>query len=173
MAGQGHEAEDGAERAFEALRAEVAGLRRQMEALRAPDYDASLGALAREVRGLGGRLQQAIEAARPPEMLRLPGEETVLQHRLSQVEEELARLVAACTPPERPWWSWHAWPGRLAMRLLALALLLGTVVLAVRQASVPGRWGKGMVAEFEYCEDAATRAGQPVSCSVTVQPAGR
>uniref|UniRef100_UPI003C77161A hypothetical protein n=1 Tax=Roseomonas chloroacetimidivorans TaxID=1766656 RepID=UPI003C77161A len=65
MTGQGYESEDGAERAFEALRAEVAGLRRQVETLRAPDYDASLGALAREVRGLGGRLQQAIEVARP------------------------------------------------------------------------------------------------------------
>ena len=72
MAGQGHEAEDGAERAFEALRAEVAGLRRGLERLDelmrqgqreqaearagAPDYSPTLGAMAKELTDARKRL---------------------------------------------------------------------------------------------------------------------
>jgi hypothetical protein len=46
----------GAERAFEALRAEVAGLRQIVEGQTAPDYGLTLGAIAKELQAIGARL---------------------------------------------------------------------------------------------------------------------
>ena len=52
----------GAERAFEALRAEVAALRQAVEGQTAPDYALTLGAIVKELQAVGARLD-AIEAA--------------------------------------------------------------------------------------------------------------
>ena len=52
-----------AERAFEALRAEVAALRQAVEGQTAPDYALTLGAIVKELQAVGARLD-AIEAAR-------------------------------------------------------------------------------------------------------------
>lgn len=59
---------DAAEQAFEALRADVAGLGRRLDALvrqgdgaSAPDYSPTLGVIARELKAVGGRLDD-IEA---------------------------------------------------------------------------------------------------------------
>jgi hypothetical protein len=52
----------GAERAFAALRAEVAALRQAVEGQTAPDYALTLGAIVKELQGVGARLD-AIEAA--------------------------------------------------------------------------------------------------------------
>ena len=46
----------GAERAFAALRAEVAALRQAIEGQTAPDYALTLGAIVKELRGVGARL---------------------------------------------------------------------------------------------------------------------
>ena len=46
----------GAERAFEALRAEVAALRQAVEGQAAPDYALTLGVIAKELREVGARL---------------------------------------------------------------------------------------------------------------------
>jgi len=46
----------GAERAFEALRAEVAALRRAVEGQAAPDYALTLGAITKELQAVGARL---------------------------------------------------------------------------------------------------------------------
>jgi hypothetical protein len=46
----------GAERAFEALRAEVAALRQAVEGQTAPDYALTLGAIAKELQDVGARL---------------------------------------------------------------------------------------------------------------------
>jgi hypothetical protein len=46
----------GAERAFEALRAEVATLRQTVEGQTAPDYALTLGAIAKELQAIGARL---------------------------------------------------------------------------------------------------------------------
>jgi hypothetical protein len=54
----------GAERAFEALRAEVAALRQAVEGQAAPDYALTLGAIVKELQAVGARLD-AIEAAPP------------------------------------------------------------------------------------------------------------
>jgi hypothetical protein len=51
----------GAERAFEALRAEVAALRQAVEGQTAPDYTLTLGAIVKELQGVGTRLA-AIDA---------------------------------------------------------------------------------------------------------------
>jgi hypothetical protein len=51
----------GAERAFEALRAEVAALRQALEGQAAPDYALTLGVIARELEAVGARLT-AIES---------------------------------------------------------------------------------------------------------------
>jgi hypothetical protein len=51
-----------AERAFEALRAEVAALRQAVEGQAAPDYALTLGAIVKELQAVGARLA-AIEAA--------------------------------------------------------------------------------------------------------------
>jgi len=53
-----------AERAFEALRAEVAALRQAVEGQVAPDYALTLGAIVKELQAVGTRLD-AIEAAPP------------------------------------------------------------------------------------------------------------
>ena len=45
-----------AERAFEALRAEVAALRQAVEGQTAPDYALTLGAIVKELQGVGARL---------------------------------------------------------------------------------------------------------------------
>jgi hypothetical protein len=52
----------GAERAFEALRAEVAALHQAVEGHSAPDYALTLGAIAKELQAAGARLN-AIEAS--------------------------------------------------------------------------------------------------------------
>ena len=50
-------AEDGAERAFEAIRAEVAAMRRHLEeGASAPDYSPTLGAMAKELKTVSARL---------------------------------------------------------------------------------------------------------------------
>ena len=46
----------GAERAFEALRAEVAALRQAVEGQTAPDYALTLGAIVKELQAVGARL---------------------------------------------------------------------------------------------------------------------
>jgi hypothetical protein len=46
----------GAERAFEALRAEVAALRQAIEGQALPDYALTLGAIVKELQGVGARL---------------------------------------------------------------------------------------------------------------------
>ena len=46
----------GAERAFEALRAEVAALRQAVEGQTTPDYALTLGAIAKELQAIGARL---------------------------------------------------------------------------------------------------------------------
>jgi Family of unknown function (DUF6118) len=53
-----------AERAFDALRAEVATLRQAIEGQTAPDYALTLGAIVKELQAVGARLD-AIEAAPP------------------------------------------------------------------------------------------------------------
>jgi hypothetical protein len=55
----------GAERAFEALRAEVAALCQALERQTAPDYALTLGAIAKELQVVGARLN-AIEAPGRP-----------------------------------------------------------------------------------------------------------
>lgn len=74
----------GAERAFEALRAEVALLRQAVEGQSAPDYALTLGAIAKELQAAGVRLT-AIEAS--PQLQATPA--TVAQ----QVRQEASRLA--------------------------------------------------------------------------------
>jgi Family of unknown function (DUF6118) len=74
----------GAERAFEALRAEVAALRQAVESQTAPDYALTLGAIAKELQVVGARLD-AIEAS--PQLQATPA--TVAQ----QVRQEANRLA--------------------------------------------------------------------------------
>src|SRR6185295_15768093 len=74
----------GAERAFEALRAEVAALRQAVEGQAAPDYALTLGAIVKELQAVGARLT-TIEAA--PQLQTTPA--TVAQ----QVRQEAARLA--------------------------------------------------------------------------------
>jgi len=45
----------GAERAFDALRAEVAALRQAVEGQAQPDYALTLGAIVKELQAVGGR----------------------------------------------------------------------------------------------------------------------
>ena len=74
----------GAERAFEALRAEVTLLRQAVEGQSAPDYALTLGAIAKELQAAGVRLT-AIEAS--PQLQATPA--TVAQ----QVRQEASRLA--------------------------------------------------------------------------------
>lgn len=74
----------GAERAFEALRAEVAALRQAVEGQTAPDYALTLGAIVKELQAVGARLD-AIEAA--PQLQVTPA--TIAQ----QIRAEAARLA--------------------------------------------------------------------------------
>lgn len=74
----------GAERAFEALRAEVVALRQAVERQAAPDYALTLGAIVQELQAVGARLT-AIEAS--PQLQTTP--ETVAQ----QVQREAGRLA--------------------------------------------------------------------------------
>ncbi len=79
------EADSGAaERAFEALRAEVAALRQAVAGQTAPDYALTLGAIARELQAVGARLA-AIEAS--PQLQATPA--VVAQ----QVRQEAGRLA--------------------------------------------------------------------------------
>jgi len=73
-----------AERAFAALRAEVAALRRAVEGQTAPDYALTLGAIVKELQAVGVRLD-AIEAAPPMQVT--PA--TIAQ----QIRDEAARLA--------------------------------------------------------------------------------
>ncbi|HUB47437.1 MAG TPA: DUF6118 family protein [Acetobacteraceae bacterium] len=73
-----------AERAFAALRAEVAALRQAVEGRTAPDYALTLGAIVKELQAVGARLD-AIEAAPPMQVT--PA--TIAQ----QIREEAARLA--------------------------------------------------------------------------------
>ena len=73
-----------AERAFEALRAEVAALRQAVEGQAAPDYALTLGAIVKELQAVGARLD-AIEAAPPMQVT--PA--TIAQ----QIRVEAARLA--------------------------------------------------------------------------------
>jgi hypothetical protein len=74
----------GAERAFAALRAEVAVLRQAVEGQTAPDYALTLGAIVKELQAVGARLD-AIEAAPPMQVT--PA--TIAQ----QIRAEAARLA--------------------------------------------------------------------------------
>jgi Family of unknown function (DUF6118) len=74
----------GAERAFEALRAEVAALRQAVEGQSAPDYALTLGAIAKELQAVGARLT-VIEAS--PQLQATPA--TMAQ----QVRQEASRLA--------------------------------------------------------------------------------
>jgi len=74
----------GAERAFEALRAEVAALRQAVEGQTAPDYALTLGAIVKELQTVGARLD-AIEAAPPMQVT--PA--TIAQ----QIQMQAARLA--------------------------------------------------------------------------------
>lgn len=73
-----------AERAFEALRAEVAALRQAVEGQAAPDYTLTLGAIVKELQGIGTQLA-AIEAA--PQLQATPA--TIAQ----QIRQEAVRLA--------------------------------------------------------------------------------
>jgi hypothetical protein len=73
-----------AERAFEALRAEVAALRQVVEGQAAPDYALTLGAIVKELQAVGARLD-AIEAAPPMQVT--PA--TIAQ----QIRDEAVRLA--------------------------------------------------------------------------------
>jgi len=73
-----------AERAFAALRAEVAALRQTVEGQAAPDYALTLGAIVKELQAVGARLD-AIEAAPPMQVT--PA--TIAQ----QMRDEAARLA--------------------------------------------------------------------------------
>jgi hypothetical protein len=73
-----------AERAFAALRAEVAALRQAVDGQTAPDYALTLGAIVKELQGVGARLD-AIEAAPPMQVT--PA--TIAQ----QIRDEAARLA--------------------------------------------------------------------------------
>ena len=73
-----------AERAFEALRAEVAALRQAVAGQTAPDYALTLGAIAQELQAVGARLA-AIETL--PQLQATPA--TVAQ----QVRQEAGRLA--------------------------------------------------------------------------------
>jgi hypothetical protein len=74
----------GAERAFEALRAEVAALRQAVEGQSAPDYALTLGALAKDLQAVGVRLS-AIETS--PQLRATPA--AVAQ----QMRQEAGRLA--------------------------------------------------------------------------------
>jgi len=73
-----------AERAFAALRAEVAALRQAVEGQTAPDYALTLGAIVKELQAVGARLD-AIEAAPPMQVT--PA--TIAQ----QIRDEAVRLA--------------------------------------------------------------------------------
>src|SRR6266851_1567785 len=74
----------GAERAFEALRAEVAALRQAVQGQTAPDYALTLGAIAKELQAVGVRLT-AIEAS--PQLQATPATVAL------QVRQEASRLA--------------------------------------------------------------------------------
>ena len=74
----------GAERAFEALRAEVAALRQAVEGQAAPDYALTLGAIAKELQAVVARLN-AIEAS--PQLQATPADVAL------QIRQEAGRLA--------------------------------------------------------------------------------
>jgi hypothetical protein len=90
----------GAERAFEALRAEVAALRQVVEGQTAPDYALTLGAMAKELREVSARLT-AIEAS--PQLRATPADVALLvQQEASRLAEgQVAQALAAQNGFER------------------------------------------------------------------------
>jgi Family of unknown function (DUF6118) len=84
----------GAERAFEALRAEVAALRQAVEGQAAPDYALTLGVIAKELQDVGTRLT-AIEAS--PQLQVTPAAVAlqVQQEAKRLAEGQIAQAVAA------------------------------------------------------------------------------
>jgi Family of unknown function (DUF6118) len=74
----------GAERGFEALRAEVAALRQAVEGQAAPDYALTLGAIAKELQVVVARLD-AIEAS--PQLQATPADVAL------QIRQEAGRLA--------------------------------------------------------------------------------
>jgi hypothetical protein len=84
----------GAERAFEALRAEVATLRQTVEGQAAPDYALTLGAIATELQAVGARLT-AIEAS--PQLQATPADVAlqIRQEAVRLAEGQVAQALAA------------------------------------------------------------------------------
>jgi hypothetical protein len=87
---------DGAERAFNALRAEVAALRRALERMaagqEAPDYSPTLGAIAKELKAVTARLE-ALEQM--PALAVTPGRQAAeLRLELDTAGEEVQRGLA-------------------------------------------------------------------------------
>jgi hypothetical protein len=79
----------GAERAFEALRAEVGSLRRMVEERAVPDYALTLGAIAKELQSVGARLT-AIEGS--PQLQATPA---LVAHQMRQEAGRLAESQVA------------------------------------------------------------------------------
>jgi hypothetical protein len=84
----------GAERAFEALRAEMAALRQAVEGQTAPDYALTLGVIAKELQEVSARLT-AMEAS--PQLRATPADvaRQVQQEASRLAEGQVAQAVAA------------------------------------------------------------------------------
>jgi hypothetical protein len=90
----------GAERAFEALRAEVSSLRRVIEERAVPDYALTLGAIAKELQSVGARLT-VIEGS--PQLQATPADvaQQVRQEAGRLAESQMAQARAAQESFER------------------------------------------------------------------------
>lgn len=162
--GEGNE--DGAERAFEALRAEVAALRQAVARAGAelPDYSPTLGAIAQELRGVGARLAAlerapalATSAAEQAEGLRRTlqgvGEDArrglgQSQGRLDEAVRELRGVVGGARERrEQRRWLWGVGAagtlGGVVLWLLATALLPWGLGTRLAGLAYGGRWEGG------------------------------
>jgi hypothetical protein len=139
----------GAERAFEALRAEVAALRQAVEEQTAPDYALTLGAIVKELQGVGVRLT-AIEGhpalAMTPEgysaQLTAAAERAYqaggkaawgAQTQIDDAARRLERLAGKIHTRDEQ----HRWIGAA----LALGVMLGIALWYVLPSLLP--WGAG------------------------------
>lgn len=167
---------DGAEQAFEALRAEVAALRRGVElvyrqrqeaagpAVTGPDYSPTLGAIAKELKGVAGRLD-AMERA--PALASTPADQAAelrrelhhigqdarggLVHSQAQLDgtvRELRGMVASVRAREdQQQWLWTAGVGGVLGGVLLWFML--TAILPwgggtwLAGLAFGGRWNAG------------------------------
>jgi len=143
----------GAERAFEALRAEVASLRRAIDERTIPDYALTLGAIAKDLQAVGARLA-AIEGspqlqatpARVAQQVRLEAgrlaESQIVQARAAQADfergqqtlERVAFIAEGAQRERRLVWA-------VGGGAVLVGAVLGTLLFLEVNRHAPDDWG--------------------------------